>query len=380
MAHTVERIALKSPSPGTERFLTVHRFGTQGARPKAYLQAALHADEWPGLMALNHLIPLLSAADKEGRITGEIIVLPYANPIGLSQRLGGSAPGRYAFDGTGNYNRGWPDLAPLAAAHLPDGLPNEEGAAIDSLRRALRAAVADLRQRTESEHWRATLLSLSIDADFVIDIHCDQESLAHLYCHQSHAAIAEGMAESIDIPVVLLEEEAGGFSFDDCNAGVWRRMGGVPGGDGLPMACFGCTLELRGKDDISDALGASDAAGLMRFFALNGLIDGEPGAPKAPAADPYKLEQVDVVECPVAGLLAYQADVGSMVEEGDVIADVIDLGAEDPLTGRTPLVARTSGLFFARADLRLVEPGDTIGKIAGRKPLAHRKVGALLEA
>jgi len=188
------------------------------------------------------------------------------------------------------------------------------------------------------------------------------------------------MADSIDIPVVLLEEEAGGFSFDDANAGVWRRMGDVSGGDALPMACFGCTLELRGRDDVNDEFGAADAKGILRFLTLSGLIEGEAGPPAAAPVEPYKLEETDVVECPVAGLLAYKAEIGSTVEEGDLIADVIDLGADDPLTARTPLYARTSGLFFARADLKLVQPGETVGKIAGRKPLAHRSIGSLLEA
>ena len=142
MSHTIEKIALKSPAPGTERFLTVHRFGTIGARPKVYLQAALHADEWPGLMALNHLIPMLDHADKAGRIMGEIVLLPYANPIGLDQRLGGAMPGRYSFDGAGNFNRNWPDLSAAAAAYIPQGLTGDTSQDIATLRAALLKAVA----------------------------------------------------------------------------------------------------------------------------------------------------------------------------------------------------------------------------------------------
>lgn len=379
MSHTIEKIALKSPAPGTERFLTVHRFGTIGARPKVYLQAALHADEWPGLMALNHLIPMLDHADKAGRIMGEIVLLPYANPIGLDQRLGGAMPGRYSFDGAGNFNRNWPDLSAAAAAYIPQGLTGDKSQDIATLRAALLKAVADLPARTEIDHWRAQLLGLSIDADYVIDVHCDQESQAHLYCHISHTDIAKRMAAAGDIPIVLLEEEAGGFSFDDCNAGVWRRMAGlVDKADTLPMACYGCTLELRGKDDVNDVYGQKDAAGLMQFMIAERVIQGDIAGLDGP--EPYRLDEVDVIYAETGGLIAYKAEIGEYVEDGQLIAEVIDITAPDPLTARTQLVSRTAGLFFARIDLRLISAGEGVAKVAGRKPLEHRKKGALLEA
>jgi len=379
MPHIVDRLPLKSSAPGTERFLTVHRFGSSGSGPKIYLQAALHADEWPGLMALNHLIPLLAQADADGRITGEIVLVPYANPIGLDQRMGSAAPGRYAYDGSGNFNRNWPDLSAPAAEYLDGPFTGNAQADIANLRQALRKAVADMPARTDVEHWRRMLLSLSIDADAVIDVHCDQESYAHVYCHVAHAEIARTMAATVDFPIILLEEEAGGFSFDDCNAGVWRRMTDhVEGGETLPMACFGCTLELRGKDDVSDALGRRDAEGLLRFLMTQGAVSGDPGPVEGP--DPYRLDAVDVMHTDTAGLIAYNAEIGDIVEEGQVIAEIIDLTAPDPLTARTPIHTRTAGLFFARSDLRLVPPGEGIGKVAGRTPLAHRKKGALLES
>ena len=45
-------MALRTMSPGrTERSLVVHRLGAPGIRPKAYLQAAIHAelDDWSRL-------------------------------------------------------------------------------------------------------------------------------------------------------------------------------------------------------------------------------------------------------------------------------------------------------------------------------------------
>ena len=50
---SIDHVDLGSPSLGNTRQLVVHRYGKAGSRPKAYLQASLHADEIPRLLALN---------------------------------------------------------------------------------------------------------------------------------------------------------------------------------------------------------------------------------------------------------------------------------------------------------------------------------------
>ena len=66
--------------------LTTLHFGTPGARPKVYIQASLHADEVPAMLVAHTLRKQLEQLDSEGKIPGEIILVPSANPIGLSHR------------------------------------------------------------------------------------------------------------------------------------------------------------------------------------------------------------------------------------------------------------------------------------------------------
>src|SRR4051794_24903320 len=107
---TVERIELPSPAPGTRRHLLVHRFGRPGARPKAYLQAGIHADELPGVAILVHLLERLEALEAAGAVRGEVVVVPVANPVGLAQSVMGQTLGRYDLGQMSNFNRGWPEL------------------------------------------------------------------------------------------------------------------------------------------------------------------------------------------------------------------------------------------------------------------------------
>jgi predicted deacylase len=85
--HRVEEIEILQGSFGTSRRLQVHRFGAETAEPKVYIQASLHADETPAMLAAHHLLQRLVAADRAGEVLGQVVVVPFANPIGLAQRM-----------------------------------------------------------------------------------------------------------------------------------------------------------------------------------------------------------------------------------------------------------------------------------------------------
>ena len=68
-----ETIALPGVAPGTRRSVELLRFGPPGARPKAYLQAGLHADELPGMLVLHKLARLLAEAEGRGAVSGEVV-------------------------------------------------------------------------------------------------------------------------------------------------------------------------------------------------------------------------------------------------------------------------------------------------------------------
>lgn len=102
---------LEHQSLGHQTQVTSLHFGTGGVGPKAYVQASLHAEELPGMLAAYHLRALLEAAENEGQIHGEVVLVPVANPIGLAQRLGHKSMGRFELGSSENFNRNYPELA-----------------------------------------------------------------------------------------------------------------------------------------------------------------------------------------------------------------------------------------------------------------------------
>lgn len=373
-----DRHPLPQPAPGTRRELTVHRFGREGARPKVWIQAALHADELPGAMALHYLMPMLAAAERAGTLIGEVFVAPTANPVGLAQQMAGRPMGRFAFDGTGNFNRGFADLCQPLADAVSGKLGRDPAQNAGVVREALRSLLPPLTAGGEAPTLKRVLQQQACDADIVLDLHCDQFSSVHIYCAPQHSDPFVSLGARLGATAVLTAEDSGDVPFDEAIARPWLRLAETtPNHPVSKDACVSCTVELRGEADIADDLGRADAQGLYDWLQERGAIAGT--APRAPAArcGATPLDGVDMIRSPVAGILVSTRAPGTVVAAGDVVGEVID--PLDPSgSARTPVVSRVAGVMFARATPGLVRPHDTVAKVAGVESLPDRK-GLLLE-
>ncbi|MGQ9367412.1 succinylglutamate desuccinylase/aspartoacylase family protein [Azospirillum sp. ST 5-10] len=383
MGRNVEEIGLPGTRLGTRRTLTVHRFGRPGARPKAYVQAGLHADEIPGMLVAHHLMRRLDAAQADGALLGEVLVVPVANPVGLAQVVAGSPVGRYALDGDGNFNRGFADLAPAAEERLRGALGSDAGANVVRVRDALRhahAALAPHPDAGEVAALRHTLLGLALDADLVFDLHCDMEAVPHVYTGEALWPAAAALAAELGAQAVLLARESGGVPFDEACAAPWWSLAERLGTDGpVPPACLAATVELRGKADVDDSLAAADAAALLRVLMRHGVVAGDPGPLRAPRCAATPLSGLDRLVAPVSGVICFRKEPGDPVRTGEVVAEIVDPTAADPTAARTPLAARTDGVLMARSNLRFAGRGDLVASIAGAEPLARRGHGLLFD-
>ena len=380
--HTTNRIPLPIAAPDTERFLTVHRFRTErpgSGRPKAYIHSSLHADEWPGLLVQQHLLERLQEADAAGQIRGEVIIVPAANPVGLAQALNYHLVGRYDFAGSGNFNRNFPALTDLVKTALGDQLNHDPEHNIQLIRQALRDAVKSFEPASEAVAMKLALLGLSIDADIVLDLHCDSDALMHIYAPLGQQGMAEDLGAELGARAILMEVEPGGGAFDQTNSSPWRILQEERPQAVIPLACFASTVELRGAADVADEFAKPDSQALFRFLQRHGVITGDPGPLPDLLCEPTVLEGTDVIRAPAAGILSYRKELGATVQAGEAIADLIVLDDLSQVNRRIPMISRAGGVLFARVAGKLVRPGGSVGKVAGKEPLPHRKMGALLE-
>ena len=206
----------------------------------AYIQASLHADELPGMLVAHHLIGLLEAADERREIVKEVVVVPYANPIGLNQIIMHSHAGRFSLASGVNFNRDWMDVSagviervrgqlrtypssknlqeclvngieitrgessatgPVLALNSPDtaksdssdapAAVHDEGA-MEEIRAAAelhnvsvirRAILTEIESRTDVRSlenvMKKELFKVACTADIVLDLHCDNGKFAY---------------------------------------------------------------------------------------------------------------------------------------------------------------------------------------------------------
>ncbi|MEW6123357.1 MAG: succinylglutamate desuccinylase/aspartoacylase family protein [Pseudomonadota bacterium] len=354
------------------RGVTVFRFGQAGARPKAYLQAGLHADEFPGMLVLRYLAAHLAEAAERGEILGEVVVVPQANPIGLAQQENGFLQGRFETASGRNFNRDYPDLAAQAAGALDGRLGPDAQANVATIRAAMGAALERIDPPDELAALRKTLMGLAYDADIVLDLHADNEALLHMYLGTPLWPDAADLAAEIDARAVLLAEVSGGNPFDEACGGPWWELAKRFPDAAIPPACLSATLELRSNDDVDDGLARSDAAALLRFLQRRGLVKGDPGPLPRLLCAATPLDAMQQMRAPVEGLVNYRARLGDQVRAGEVLAEIID-----PLGEVTSVPATTDGLLFARHSQKYAWAGKVIGKVAGAVPLPER-TGLLL--
>jgi len=377
-----ERIALPAMSPGTERSLSVLRFGTEGARPKVYFQASLHADELPAMLVLNHLVERLTGACADGAMRGEVVVVPVANPIGLAQFVQGRSMGRFALAGSGNFNRGFPDLLDALDGSLDGSLGERLGsnpeANIGLLRTAMRDALHGLRPADDVACLRHALLGLAFDADIALDLHCDSEAVLHLYLGTPLWPEAADLSAQIGSRATLLATVSGGHPFDEAVGGPWWALAERYPEHPIPPACLSGTVEYRGQADVSEEMAAADADNLIRFLMRRGIVAGDPGPLPAALGEATPLDGVDMIRAPLAGIIVHAREPGDTVSAGEVVAVVVDPLNPDFAGARTELRSRCAGVIFGRSADRLARPGKVLCKVAGAQSLPDRQAGALL--
>lgn len=365
-----DTLQLISASPGLKASLQVLRFGCVGARPKATIQAALHADEVPALLVAQQLRAMLEALEAAGQVNGEIVLIPYANPLGLAQHLHGQHQGRFDLKDGVNFNRRFADLAPAAVAALAGRLGADEATNVTLARVALRDAAAALPALHTVDDLKRRLLQEAIDADTVLDLHCDSEAVMHLYGLTPQQALCERLGARLGARAVLLATESGDSPFDEACSAPWLALQRAYPEHALSLACFATTVELRGQADTDHGLARQDAQGLIDFLRDRGVLAGPPPALPAAHCEPTPLAASESLVAPVAGVVVFHRAPGDAVAAGALVADVVDVDS-----GMVHAVhAQSAGVLYARIATRWAAPGQALAKVAGSTVMRSGKL------
>ncbi len=172
------------------------RYAGDGSGPNVHLQAGVHADEIAGMLVLHLLMQRLHTAETQGRLKGNITVVPQANPLGIGQFRQGRILGRY-HDATGhNFNRAF-----------------DQSAAME-------------RPSTCVQQWQKKLVQLAAPADVMLDLHTDDEALPYLYVHRSFWPRGRELAAAMKMDVAIIWDDGGDGSFEERGYATESLRGG----------------------------------------------------------------------------------------------------------------------------------------------------------
>ena len=309
------------------------RFEGDGSGPKVHLQAGVHADEIAGMLVLHHLLPRLQACQAQGRLRGNVTVVPQANPFGIGQFRQGKLLGRF-HEATGqNFNR------------------------------AFDHSLAMQRPASNLAHWQKRLVQLAADADLVLDLHTDDEALPYLYIHRSFwPEQGLALAAALQVEVVIVWDEGGDGSFEETIIN-----------HGMPR--LAATVELRGQADVSDALAHQDADGLWAWLCINGVID-EVADIREWQGEVVDMGCMETLLAPCAGVLVFEKSLGDLVEEGERFARII--GRPGDPSSEVILRAVQTGRMVTGHRERLVAQGSVVAKFTGTR-LSDSYSGGVLD-
>jgi predicted deacylase len=356
-----ESISIPGGSFGQNYTVSIRSYGS-GAR-LAYLQASLHADELPGILVLDHLERLLTQAEAENQLCGQITVVPFANPIGLQQWVMGLHCGRYDLATQSNFNRDYPAITEAIAARITGKLGSSSSRNITLIREAMQAALAEWPAKTPVDQLRLLLMQRAVGADLCLDLHCDFEAPLHLYLGTPLWPGASDLAAELGAAVSLVAEVSGGNPFDEAVGGPWwelaRRFADYP----IPPACLAATVELRGEDDVDDQLAETDAAALFRVLKRRGFIKGPLSKLPLAAEEASPLAGVEMIRARGEGVLIWKTEIGARVQAGALLGELLN-----PITRtRSPIHSQTSGILYGRVRHHLARPDQIIAKVAGQQ-------------
>ena len=203
------RHQISRPESGGNYQLSSFHYGKPGSGKKVYIQAALHADEVPGMLVAQFLRTALAAAESDGSLQGEVILVPAANPLGLAQAIHGAPFGRFDLSTGTNFNRAYKHVAEDLKISLAGKLGADPQANVALVREHARASIADWSPATDAEALKKILLGMAIDADIVLDLHCDNEAVLHIYTGTPLAEAISPLARLMGAHAVLLALDAG---------------------------------------------------------------------------------------------------------------------------------------------------------------------------
>lgn len=132
-----------------------------------------------------------------------------------------SVVGRFSFESADNFNRLFLDVTEKVISQVTNKLTSDATTNVKLIREAMKAEIRAVELYKEEEEMKRALYLNAVDADIMIDLHCDSDAIVHMYTHDRLWPKLQDLAEEMGSHCQLLAPKAGGNPFDEACSCPW---------------------------------------------------------------------------------------------------------------------------------------------------------------
>ncbi|RUT04838.1 succinylglutamate desuccinylase [Dulcicalothrix desertica PCC 7102] len=370
MQPIIETIPLRHMASGDVLSLQVYKFiGAQSGK-KVYIQSNLHGAEISGNAVIHQLIEFLLSIDAT-YLVGEIWLVPVCNPMGTNERAQHFSPGRYCTYEAKDWNRIFWDYEKEAddlAAFAKSQLLLEIEVVRHNYLTIIKHKFAQLLEKINSsssvpftQKFRYKLQSLSLDADYLIDLHSStNQGLNYLYYFHNR----EQSSKYFLLDFGILLDEYDGDAFDEAFIKPWLALEQhfQSLGREIKFDVDAWTLELgtgmqinldsvtRGIEGIKNYLIQKCVLSNSLFFESTRLNN-----------QMMFIRRADIKYfAPIGGMIQDRVNLGKSVKVGEIIYKILSFNKQGELPQVIDIHAQAEGLVYDISTNQAVNEGEFV--------------------
>lgn len=371
MIPAISTIPLRQMASGDRLSLQVYKFiGAQRGK-KVYIQSNLHGAEIVGNTVIHQLIDfLLTVNDTD--LAGEIWLVPVCNPMGTNQRSHIFSSGRYCVYEAKDWNRIFWDYEKEADdlfAFAKSQINFDSQVVRKNYLSKIQEKFAKLLQKINSpsgvpytEQFRYKLQCLSLDADYLIDLHSStNQAINYLFYFPNR----EDSAKYFLLDLGILLDAYDGDAFDEAFIKPWLAL----------ENCFqqlsreirfdleAWTLELGTGMQINPDSVAKGVRGVKNYLAQKGVLQVSGLTVDKTTSQEMTFRtrsQVKKYYAPSGGMIQSRVELGSSVKAGERLYQILSFNKEGKLPTVIDVCAQQDGLVYDVSSNQAVNEGEFV--------------------
>ncbi|MBD2678486.1 MULTISPECIES: succinylglutamate desuccinylase/aspartoacylase family protein [Nostoc] len=370
MLPVIETIPLRQMASGDRLFLQLYKF--IGAQPgkKVYIQSNLHGAEISGNAVIHQLIEFLLTIN-DTNLAGEIWLVPVCNPMGTNERAQHFSPGRYCVYEAKDWNRiFWDyekeadDLVAFTKSQLHDDLEVVRQNYLTIIKQEFAKILEKINSPSSvpyTELFRYKLQSISLDADYLIDLHSStNQGLDYVYYFRNR----EESAKYFLLNLGILLDKYDGDAFDEAFIKPWLALEACfqEFGREIKFDVEAWTLELGAGMQMNPNSVAKGVRGVKNYLAEKGVL-------KIPhLSSETKTHEMNFVSSHnrkkyyaiAGGMVQERIELGSYVKTGEKLYQILSFNKENQLPILIDVYAEQDGLVYDVATNQAVNEGEFV--------------------